>query len=123
MDPESSTLDVVVANGQPVSDLSDDSGYSLILAAAILGGIAMILSLVYGYIYCTKIRPRNRALTDDRINYYERDPCVQYGGRGEGEQAERAPIKAHPFFLISYLSRMKTNPREGTPSTSAAKRY
>ena len=99
---------------------SDSAGYVFVVTAGVLGAVALVLTIVYTYIYCVKIKPRRRHLASDRINYFERDACIQYGGQPEKDQMERAPIKAHPFFVIAAASRAKTNGADGSqhPSTS-----
>ena len=98
------------------------TGFVLVIMAAVLGGIALVLTLVYAYIYCTKIKPRPRAVQRDRINYYERDACVcgQLSGQQDKEQPEKVPIKAHPFFVISYVSRLKSNGGDASPFPSTS---
>ena len=123
MDPESSTLDNI-DDDQPISGEDDDrSGYVFIMVAGILGAVAVLLAILYGYIYCTKIQPRSRPINDARINYYQRQPAVNHSGQTENDQGDKPAIKAHPFFVISYISRIKAASRASVPSTSTNKRY
>ena len=81
----------------------------LLILTAVLGILASILAIIYAYIYCVKIRPRRRPIPEDRIGYYDRDVYLQYGGSCDKDQQERIPIKTHPFFVLSYMSRLKSS--------------
>ena len=117
-------FDVTTPVGSTEAMDSTSPGFILLVLSGVLGGVALILGIVYAYIYYAKIKPRQRPLADDRINYYERDACAQYGGQTDKDQQEKIPIKTHPFFVLSYLSRMKSNDHgnHGGASTSS-KRY
>ena len=95
-------------------------GYVLVVVAAVLGGVALLLTIIYAYIYCAKIKPRHRSLATDRINYFDREACIQYGSPPDKDQTDRAPIKAHPFFVISSASRAKANSGEATQHASTS---
>ena len=101
---------------------TNSAGFVLLVVAGVLGCVAMILGLLYAYIYCTKIKPQRRALVEDRISYYGREHCIQYGGQIDKEQTERSTIKTHPFFVLSYLSRLKPNGHDSQVASTSNKR-
>ena len=109
-------------SAEPATDRQP--GFVLLVVAAVLGSLALLLGLIYTYIYCTKIRPRPRMFTEDRISYYARE-ASSHSAQNDKDQQERLPIKAHPFFVLSYLSRLKSGDHHSSqhPSTSTSRRY
>ena len=92
-----------------------------VVLTGVSGTIALLLSLLYAYIYFTKIKPRARGLTEDRINYSTKDSGTQYGTQVDRDANERIPIKTHPLLFLAYLSRSKTSdlPNNQGASTSS----
>ncbi len=89
--------------------------YTLLIVAATLGGVATLLGVLYAYIYCTKIRSRRRGSrgVEHRQNYFSRASCsAKVAVHMDNDAQERnninkSRIKAHPFFVISYLSKFR----------------
>ena len=89
-------------------------GHVLCITAAVLGGLVLILGIIYAYIYFTHIKPRPRRFGEVRFDYEAKDSCkVQVG-----TEQEKKRIKTHPFFIMNYVSRVRTD--NITPSASVS---
>ena len=121
-----SFLENTTGTGDVRMDIDNEHGFIIVLMTGILGSIACVLGMVYYYIYCIKMKRRRRPrFQEGRINYYIRDPAIQYGHQTENDQQDRTPIKVHPFFVVSYISKFKRNAQSQNkfePSTSSIRR-
>ncbi len=88
-----------------MTDLS--AGLVLVIVAGVLGGLVVILGLIYTYIYCTKLRPRPRLFTEQRVTYSN---CEANQSSYSGEPERH--IKTHPFFIMHYMSKLKVGERD-----------
>ena len=90
-------------------------GFILLVTVGVLGGLVLVLGAIYAYIWCVKIRPRHRPMGEEhRISHYSRDLQTI---PSPAEEQQKGKIKTHPFFIVSYMSRVKAE--EGNhPSTS-----
>ena len=81
----------------------------LVVICAVLGGLVVILSAIYAYIYCFKMNPRHRhkGADDSRTQFYAREgqgcsaahECAQTGDGGRK--------KLSPFLLWGYAAKFR----------------
>ena len=75
-----------------------DAKFVLVLVAIVSGAIAFVLSLIYGYIYFMKIRPRNRFLLPDNIHSYGGEVYAQWGSKSQLNLQDHICVRSHPFL-------------------------
>ena len=83
-------------------------GNLLVIIAAVLGGLVIILGLIYGYIYFTQIKPRPRRFGEARLDYEAKLSCKIEHGQVTDQQ-EKPRIKTHPFLIMNYVSRIRND--------------
>ena len=87
----------------------------MVIISGILGGLCLILGLIYGWIYCTRLRPRNRLGWQDHRSPHYGHPENSGAQQGTSDTEDRPAIKAHPFFIMHYMKKVKDDnqPRSG----------
>ena len=88
------------------------AGFVLIVIAAVLGGVALLLALIYAYIYYTKAIPRLQSISEVR------DAGLPHSSTSANDQQGLVSVKGHPLFALSN----KVEHSSVMPSTSS-KRY
>ena len=102
------------------ASMSLSPGCTLFVIAAVLGGIVVILGLIYGYIYYTQIKPRPRRFGEARFEYETKLACKIEHAQ-QAEQPEKTRIKTHPFFIMNYIPRVRSD--HVTPNTSGCSHH
>ena len=80
---------------------------TLLITCAVLGGLVVILSLIYAYIYCTKMNPRHRpkGVDGSRTQFYPQGQSTAIEVSQCGETSRKKPM--HPFLLWGYAAKFR----------------
>ena len=98
--------------------------FVLIVMAGVLGAVALVLSIIYGYIHCVQSKQRHRIPVEIRINRYQRPQnFVQNNKEMEDTKSKKTRIKTHTFIVISYLSKLKSSVHANQSPSTSTKKY
>ena len=92
-------------------------GLILVIIAAVLGGLCIILGLIYAYIYCFKLRPRPRPFHEQRVVYNS------YADQNQSNSGDDRPIKTHPFFIMHYVSKLRADNGQTSQIAGSPRRH
>ena len=82
---------------------------TLIIVLAVLGGLVLVLALIWAYIYYVKIRPRKRTREDEAMGYYYRE---EGAGKPEFFDPGESGSRSHAFLIWHYSKRMRGGERQ-----------
>ena len=85
-----------------------DASLTLLIVCAVLGGLVIILGLIYAYIHCFKLnhRSRSRCADDARAHYHAREGQLTANETGSSSDANRKKT-VHPFLLWGYAAKFR----------------
>ena len=98
-------------------------GFVLLILAAVLGGVALILGLIYAYIHCVLIRRRHHFHPDYRTRYYVRGGYAHNSGQSGNDQQGKAPIRTHPYLAFSSLSKSQKSTDQMNKTVSSSTKW